>query len=181
MAIKLIIGKSGSGKDTYIKNLMRSGVEPIVSYTTRPPREGEIDGVDYHFVSFDEFQHLIENDELTEYRTYDTLVGGKKDTWYYGTPRLNPQKEYIGVVTPEGVSAFIDVYENKYLNVIYMEVDDEVRKRRAMKRGSFDETEWNRRVIADNLDFAPEKINALEKKLGKPLVRLDNNKEKQHL
>lgn len=49
--ITLYIGKSAVGKDTLLKKQIEDGVSPIISFTTRPMREGEVNGVDYNFVS----------------------------------------------------------------------------------------------------------------------------------
>lgn len=178
--IRIYMGKSGAGKDTALKEDVAKGFTPIVSYTTRPMRTGEIGGVDYNFVSHDEFQHLIETNALVEYRTYDTNVQGRKDTWFYGTPKLDLSKNYVGVVTPEGAKAFIDYYGPENIEIIYIDVSDTVRKKRAMCRGSFDETEWNRRLLADAKDFSKDAINALQELLGKPIVYRDNNAEKHN-
>lgn len=76
----VISGPSGVGKDTVIKRLLE--VDPnlrySVSYTTRPPRLGEVDGVNYHFVSRDEFERLIRDGAFLEHATYDGNL--------YGTP-----------------------------------------------------------------------------------------------
>lgn len=77
--IAVISGPSGSGKGTVIDALMKIvPSEKTVSLTTRPPREGEVDGVDYTFVSRDEFGKRLSAGEMLEYNLYD----GK----YYGTP-----------------------------------------------------------------------------------------------
>lgn len=59
-------------------------VKYSVSATTRAPREGEIDGVNYHFVTKEQFENLIENDEMLEYARYSGN--------YYGTPRFAVEK-----------------------------------------------------------------------------------------
>ncbi len=172
--ITLYIGRSGAGKDYLMRQQVALGKTPIVSFTTRPIREGEVDGKDYYFVSRDEFQLLIKKDALTEYRTYETSVGGVKDTWYYGTPLLMMTRDYVGVVTPEGAKTFIDRYGKDNVEIIYVIASPEVRKHRAIARGSFDKTEWERRLVADQRDFAPDRINDLEELLGKPLITIYN-------
>jgi guanylate kinase len=76
----VISGPSGVGKDTVIKRLLE--VDPnlrySVSYTTRAARPGEVDGVNYHFVSRDEFERLIREGAFLEHATYDGNL--------YGTP-----------------------------------------------------------------------------------------------
>ena len=77
----VISGPSGVGKGTVRKALFeREGHDLVysVSMTTRKPRDGEVDGSDYYFVSQEEFERQIENDNLLEYAKF---VGN-----YYGTP-----------------------------------------------------------------------------------------------
>jgi guanylate kinase len=76
----VISGPSGVGKDTVIKRLLEldPNLKYSVSYTTRPPRPGEVDGVDYRFVTREEFEGLIRDGALLEYATYDSHL--------YGTP-----------------------------------------------------------------------------------------------
>ena len=80
---KLIVvsGPSGAGKSTVIARLMREDPDVVfsVSATTRPPREGEIDGKSYFFVTREKFQSMVENGELFEHAEY---VGN-----CYGTPK----------------------------------------------------------------------------------------------
>lgn len=75
----VLSGPSGVGKSTVISNLLssRSDIHFSVSYTTRKPRTGEVDGVNYNFVSREEFERMIADGELLEYAEY---VGN-----YYGT------------------------------------------------------------------------------------------------
>ena len=73
-------GPSGVGKGTLLAPLIREGYVTLsVSATTRAPRAGERDGVEYHFVSREEFERMIANDEMLEYTEYSGN--------YYGTPR----------------------------------------------------------------------------------------------
>ncbi|HYR47546.1 MAG TPA: guanylate kinase [Candidatus Polarisedimenticolia bacterium] len=76
----VISGPSGVGKDTVIKRLLEldSNLRYSVSYTTRSPRPGEVDGVNYHFVSRAEFERLIPEGAFLEHATYDGNL--------YGTP-----------------------------------------------------------------------------------------------
>ena len=80
---KLIIisAPSGAGKGTVISRIleMRPDLTMSVSATTRAPREGEKDGVSYHFVSHEQFNDMIKRDEFFEYAEY---IGD-----YYGTPK----------------------------------------------------------------------------------------------
>jgi guanylate kinase len=76
--IFVISGPSGVGKDALIEKLVAldPNLERSVSYTTRRPRPNEKDGVDYSFVSREEFQRLVERGEFLEYATYDGNLYG---------------------------------------------------------------------------------------------------------
>lgn len=76
----VVSGPSGVGKDTIIKRLLEldSNLQYSVSYTTRQPRVGEVDGVNYRFVTRHRFEELIKQGVFLEYATYDGNL--------YGTP-----------------------------------------------------------------------------------------------
>ena len=91
----VITGPSGVGKGTLIRGLLERvpGLELSVSATTRPPRPGERDGVDYHFLSGEEFDRRVANGEFVEHAGYS----GHK----YGTLRSELERgmsEAAGVV-----------------------------------------------------------------------------------
>jgi len=93
--VMILSGPSGVGKDSALDALEKLGVKfhRVVTATTRPPRPGEVDGVDYHFVSMTRFAEMIENDELLEY----AIVYGD----YKGVPKseiIEPLQEGIDVV-----------------------------------------------------------------------------------
>ena len=58
------------------------------------------------------------------------------------------------ILDVEGAKSFIDYFGRDNLRIIYIEADDDIRKSRAEKRGSFDETEWQRRFIDDDIKFS---------------------------
>lgn len=164
--ITILTGKSSSGKDTLLNELVRRETfKPIISTTSRPMRDGETEGKEYYFVSKEEFIKKMEENKFLEYRSYDTLVEGVPDTWYYGSPKLSideiARSEYITVLDFEGTEKYINTYGPENCFIVYLEIDDKTRKERAMKRGSFDETKWNRRLKDDAVKFSEEKINSL--------------------
>ena len=57
----VLVGKTCSGKDTIKKELVKLGMTPIIAYTTRPMRNGEVDGETYYFISKDEFEDILMN------------------------------------------------------------------------------------------------------------------------
>ena len=79
-----IMGKSASGKDTIYQRLLRNpefSLERLVIYTTRPIRDGELDGREYHFVTEEDFQKLKAEGKIIEDRGYETVYG----LWRYFT------------------------------------------------------------------------------------------------
>ncbi|AOV08315.1 guanylate kinase [Sporosarcina ureilytica] len=95
----VLSGPSGVGKGTVRKELFsqpNTNYEYSVSMTTRSPREGEVDGVDYFFKSREEFEALIEQDKLLEYAEY---VGN-----YYGTPL-----DYVEATLEAGRDVFLEI------------------------------------------------------------------------
>lgn len=156
--IYILLGKSAAGKDTLLRLMQQTGkYKPIVSTTSRPIRKNETPDVDYHFVSRQEFLNMIDNHKLIEYRKYDTLVGGNPDTWYYGTSRdaidTKGKEDYVAVLDPSGAKAFKEKLGEDACTTVYLTASKEIRTERARKRGSFDETEWNRRLEDDEIRF----------------------------
>ena len=94
----IISGPSGVGKSTVLHELFkgRDDLYFSISATTRDPREGEVDGVHYHFIDVKHFQELIEADALLEYAEY---VGN-----FYGTP-----KKYVDKAMNEGRDVILDI------------------------------------------------------------------------
>ena len=158
--ITILCGKSSSGKDSILRKLVSDyDYLPIISVTSRPIRISEKDGIDYLFETKENFLKLIKNDRLIEYRTYNTLVNGVSDIWYYGLPKyvLDDNKKYVVILDIQGTKDFITYYGKDKCEVIYVDCPSEIRKERAMKRGSFDLTEWKRRSKCDEVDFSEDK------------------------
>ena len=92
----VLVGESASGKSTIERDLCTyHGFNRTISYTTRPPRPSEKDGVDYHFISRDDF--------LNKQRAGFFAEVGKYNDWYYGTAREDCTDDKVAVLTPHGL------------------------------------------------------------------------------
>lgn len=164
MSIVVLMGMSSVGKDSVRRVLEEDtfGYENIVSYTSRPMRENEIDGIDYHFVSKEQFNNMIDNNEMIEYRNYETNWRGKGETWFYGIKKfkLKENINYVVVIDLTGAESIINYFGEENCVLVYLDAPDGVREVRARNRGSFDETEWNRRLLADYKDFSFTNLKA---------------------
>jgi guanylate kinase len=124
-----LYGASGSGKDTILKWIVSHypKINLIVSCTTRPPREGEVDGVDYHFISEEKFTEQVMNGEMLE----ATEFRG----WFYGTQAsaLSEETVNIGVFNPAGLMALEENAEIELLK-IFVDASDKTRMLRCLNR-----------------------------------------------
>lgn len=155
--IVILCGKSSSGKDLIKNKLIKNGFKGIVTNTTRPPREGEKEGVNYYYLSDIEFKNRIANGEMIEYHKYNTEFG----VWYYGSSANNidlTKHDYVIVLTLEGAEAYVNYFGAENCIVFYIDAPKSIREKRAEERGSFNREEWDRRVKTDNADFSQDKV-----------------------
>lgn len=145
-----LAGKAGSGKDTILHEVIAAAPDrfhEIVSATTRPPREGEVDGVNYHFLDKQKFKDKINKEEMVEYTVFNW--------WYYGTPTssLAEDKVNIGVFNPAGLRSLARSPQVS-LAIVYVTADDKIRLLRQLNReNNPDVKEIIRRFSADEDDF----------------------------
>ena len=151
----ILTGKSSAGKDK-VKNILTKmfNYKPIVSHSTRPIRINEVNHKDYHFVTEEEFADIL----FLETRSYDAIFEGNAQTWFYGTSlkELEKKGDRVCIKVLEGAIKLKEHIKDSI--IIYIEVPEEIRKQRAIERGSFCELEYNRRVQQDNKDFDEELI-----------------------
>ena len=160
-----IMGKSASGKDSLYKRLLSSdlNLNRVAIYTTRPKRDGEKENIEYHFI--DE-KFLDDNkDKIIEKRVYHTVFGD----WYYATiddGNIENDKNYVVMGTLESYDSIKKYYGKDLVFPLYLEVDDDIRKRRAIDREKMQRVpkydEMERRFKADEIDFSEENIKKAE-------------------
>lgn len=185
----ILSAPSGCGKDTVfkaIKNLRNDVVESI-SATTRKPRDGEVEGVNYYFKSESDFQLMVVNDELLEYARYNNC--------YYGTPVSEVEKaindgkicfliidvqgaQSILKVRPDAISIFLlppslDVLEKRLINRSTNDSED-VKNRMKIAQREIDMAPLYKYIVVnDDLNECVNKINDI---INKELLTL-NSKE----
>jgi guanylate kinase len=153
----VLVGESCAGKDSLAAILKeRLGYSFIISHTSRPIRQNESEGNPYYFVTYDEFNKMADNNEFIEYRTYFTKTkDNQDDIWMYGIHKNSIDLEnnnYISIVDLQGLKDLNRFFNDNIIS-FYINVDEETRKQRCIKRGDYNEFEWTRRAIDDNDKF----------------------------
>lgn len=129
--IYAILGMSASGKSTIERQLENRGIKRIISCTTRPMREGEVQGKDYYFISDDKFNSLKEQGDLyenTEYRG-----------WHYSISKtLNnidlENNDYVVVLEPHGYKQLVEKVGKDNIVSFYVYIGDKERLMRSIYR-----------------------------------------------
>ena len=185
----ILSAPSGCGKDTVFKAIkdLRNDVVESISATTRKPREGEVEGVNYYFKSESDFQLMVVNDELLEYARYNNC--------YYGTPVSEVEKaindgkicsliidvqgaQSILKVRPDAISIFLlppslDVLEKRLINRSTNDSED-VKNRMKIAQREIDMAPLYKYIVVnDDLNECVNKINDI---INKELLTL-NSKE----
>lgn len=151
-----LMGESGTGKDTLLKavcedckQLAGLPVNRIIAATTRPPREGEVDGVDYHFMSNQRFTILLSDNKMPEANVFNG--------WCYGTPlfALKENCVNIGIFSPNSIHCLQEVLgKEAMIWICRVEASDKVRLIRQLQREENPNIEEIfRRYKADKNDF----------------------------
>lgn len=166
--IFIVSGKSATGKDTIYKRLVEDkalALTTIVSYTTRPIRNNELDGVEYHFVTEEELEDLKGKGTIIEQRSYYTVSG----LWHYFTVHDgqfdNENANYILIGTLEQYEKIRNYFGEERVLPIYIEVDAALRLIRSIEREQEQVNpkyaEICRRFLADEEDFSEENLKRL--------------------
>lgn len=194
----VISGPSGAGKGTICRELVKrnDNVKLSISMTTRLPREGEVDGINYYFVSKEEFEQRIKDNKFLEY----AIVHNGK---YYGTPKdkveemLNDGKDVILEIDIQGALAINNLIPEAVF-IFIMPPSMEILKERLINRNTETKeqilerftkayieinevSKYNYVVVNDEIDEAVNKIEAILKAEKCSVDRIEdvdlNNKE----
>ena len=173
----VISGPSGAGKGTICKSFLERNTEVAISVsaTTRSPREGEVEGVNYYFMSKEQFKKKIDDNDFLEYaEVYDN---------YYGTPKSNVEELLESgkdVILEIDIQGALKVKENteEGVFIFILPPSMEELKARIIKRGSetpeslmkrfksaYKEinfiSRYNYAVVNDEVETAVEKLEAI--------------------
>lgn len=160
-----VMGKSATGKDTIYQNLLETDalqLKRIIPYTTRPIRDGEEAGREYHFCTEEDVQRLDAEGRIVEMRAYNTVYG----IWKYFTVNDGSidleHENYLLIGTLEAYVKVRDYFGADAVVPIYVEVEDGERLLRAISREKQQDTpkyeEMCRRFLADAKDFSEENL-----------------------
>ena len=147
MAI-ILCGKTASGKDTICRELLRlyPELKKMVSYTTRPMRENEENGVTYNFISDADFETKKQEDFFLETTEYNVASG---EIWKYGSPRNDLGIDTVAIFNPVG---WKKIRSNPDNITFYLKCSEFVLANRLIERGDRAD-EAKRRLETDRSDF----------------------------
>lgn len=173
----VVSGPSGAGKGTVISELMkkRNDVCFSVSATTRAPRPGEVDGVNYFFVSRDQFKRMIDNGEMLEYAQYVNN--------FYGTPKTYVEEKLnsgmhvvldievqgaaqVTKAAPEAISVFLvppslEILEQRLRNR-GTETEEQIQGRLHTARKEYTQADFYQYIVVnDSVETAVDELNAI--------------------
>lgn len=136
-----LVGCSASGKDFILKHATKyiDNLIPAISHTSRPMREGEVDGREYYFVDVETITDMHNNGEFIESRNYYV---GNGTTWSYGIHKGSIDTEsncnYIVIVDFQGLKKIEKYFENlgmkDCIHSIFIDTDSQIRLQRSLSR-----------------------------------------------
>lgn len=137
-----IIGRSGSGKDT-IKNYLKDkyNYKEVISFSTRPIRENEVNGREHYFISKDEMTKLLDNNKLIAYLDMTNPNDEPRSGYEYGCTIDELLNSNLYIIDPSGLEELKQNIKNNNLDIdvksIYIYADANVRKNRIVNSNRF--------------------------------------------
>lgn len=145
----VLAGASASGKTEVAKALAsKYGITKTITTTTRPMRQGEVDGKDYFFVDEKTFQKMIKDDRFVEYTTYNN--------YHYGSTKDQIASNKCIVVDPIGLKAYISLNDSQIIT-FFLDCSEAIRCERMKLRGD-NPDKIKSRLIHDREAFKEENI-----------------------
>ena len=108
----ILVGKAAAGKDFLKNRLVAKNFKPGISCTTRLPRHNEKDGVDYHFMTEEQFKATIDSGEMLEHMVFNN--------WYYGLTKSEFEQADVMIMSKDGLDVLPKSYRDRCM-VIYLD------------------------------------------------------------
>lgn len=153
----ILTGRAGAGKSTCLSFLEEMGYKKIVTYTTRTPRNNEVNGVDYHFVSYAEFS--CDNNLILK-----TVVAG--NNYAVSLKDIQSAKNALIILDPHGIKEMEQFMKLHEVAVLYFDISKEESIRRMKQRGDNIEN-IRKRLSYDQIMFSDIYLNRLQFNLYK--------------
>lgn len=148
----VLVGPSASGKSAIVKELVKNyGLEKFITCTTRSMRVGEVDGIDYHFLTEEEFSKLYNDNEFIETVYYNGN--------YYGTLKKEADDNKVVILEPQGLNNFVKALDNVF--AVFLRTDEAVLKERMIGRGDL-LLEVTKRLENDRILFSEEQLEKID-------------------
>jgi guanylate kinase len=152
--IFLLIGPSGTGKSSIIRNVLKSvpDLRRYTTYTTRPPRAGEVDGREYYFVDRDRFEELVEAGKLVEWQAfYGQLYGSSRELL---ESFLQNDVDGIAAYDVLGSKELADQYPNNIITIFILPPSAEALRTRLVERCGSETPEGRLRLERFDMEMA---------------------------
>lgn len=179
--IIVLLGASATGKDTVVKHISEKYSIPIaVSYTTRPMRSNETQGVEYYFISDDEMHEKFKNGEVIEHTSYYIQSEDVSYTYANVTSEFEKGDYILTILNPHGLYQFKQSLYKDNLVSIMLNCDDRVRLVRSLNRDeNVNVNEVLDRFRRDELDFIERRPKTdYETDTNKPLEEVFDDIDK---
>lgn len=139
----ILVGASATGKSVVVNKMKELfNIKKLVTYTTRPMRVGEVNDIDYHFVSMDDFLNKKEHDFFLETAFYNNN--------YYGTAYEDISNNKALIVEPNGANVYYNKLKDK-VYIVYLKASEETRTKRMIERG--DSIEIIQKRMSGDLEY----------------------------
>lgn len=144
----VLTGPSATGKTETALYLMKHyGLKKVITCTSRAPRKGEVNGVDYHFLTLEQFQEGFKNNEFLETATYN----GNK----YGTRKIDIGPRKISCLEPNGVASYKKVLKDKMF-CAFLDASEATRLKRMVQIRKDGEKAADERILKDRTVYADD-------------------------
>lgn len=176
--IIVLLGASATGKDTVAKHISEKYNMPMaISYTTRPMRSNETQGVEYYFISDDEMHEKFKNGEVIEHTSYYIQSEDVSYTYANVVEEFEKGDYVLTILNPHGLYQFNKSQYKDNLVSIMLNCDDRVRLVRSLNRDeNVNVNEVLDRFRRDELDFIERRPKTdYEIDTNKPLEEVFNN------